>query len=113
MGRIRLVHWRSQWCGAANADNIANFDGNGWDNLRFDSSAFSTLGGPGHFASGDARFSAAAGASAGHDADDRIIYDTSAGHLYYDADGSGAGAAQLVANLPTGSTVVASDIWVI
>ena len=90
------------------ADTVANFDGNGWDNLRFDSSAFSALGGPGHFASGDARFYAAAGASGGHDADDRIVYDTSAGHLYYDADGSGAGAAQLIGNLPTGSTVVAT-----
>ena len=64
-------------------------------------------------ATGDARFYAAAGASSGHDADDRLVYDTSSGHLYYDADGSGAGAAQLVANLPAGSTLVASDIWVI
>jgi len=46
-------------------------------------------------------------------ADDRIVYNTSTGQLYYDADGSGAGAAQLVATLPTGSTLVASDIWVI
>ena len=40
--------------GAANADNIANFDGNNWDSLRFDSSAFTALGGPGHFSAGDA-----------------------------------------------------------
>jgi len=99
--------------GAANADTLANFDGNGWDNLRFDGAAFGALGGSGRFAASDARFYAAAGASGGHDADDRLVYDTNSGHLYYDVDGSGAAAAQLVANLPTGSTLVASDIWVI
>jgi len=99
--------------GVGNADTIGNFDGNGWDNLRFDGTAFGALGGAGHFAASDARFYAAAGATGGHDGDDRLVYNTSTGQLYYDADGSGAGAAQLVATLPSGATLVASDIWVI
>jgi Ca2+-binding RTX toxin-like protein len=98
--------------GAANADTIANFDSN-WDALRFDSNAFTALGGPGHFAAGDARFYAAAGATGGHDSDDRLVFDTSSGHLYYDADGSGTGGAQLVATLPAGSALAATDVWVI
>jgi Ca2+-binding RTX toxin-like protein len=81
--------------------------------LRFDGSAFGALGGAGHFAAGDARFYAAAGASGGHDADDRLIYNTSTGQLFYDADGSGAGGAQLVATIQGAPGVAAGDIWVI
>jgi Ca2+-binding RTX toxin-like protein len=98
--------------GAANADTVADFASN-WDMLRFDASAFTALGGAGHFATGDARFYAAAGANAGHDADDRLIYDTTTGQLYYDADGNGAGAAQLIATFQGAPTVAASDVWVI
>jgi Ca2+-binding RTX toxin-like protein len=98
--------------GAANADTVSDFASN-WDMLRFDASAFTALGGAGHFAAGDARFYAAAGATGGHDADDRLIYNTSTGQLYYDADGSGAGAAQLVATLQGAPGVAASDVWVI
>ncbi|HWI38224.1 MAG TPA: hypothetical protein VNU64_17375, partial [Burkholderiales bacterium] len=73
----------------------------------------SGLGGPGHFASGDARFYSAAGASGAHDADDRMVFNTSTGQLYYDADGAGGAGAQLVATLPGGSGVAAGDIWVV
>ena len=33
----------------------------------------------------------------GHDADDRIVYNTTSGALYYDADGSGSSAAVQIA----------------
>ena len=53
-----------------------------------------------------------AGAAA-HDADDRIIYDQTNGNLYYDADGNGAGAAILFANLSGHPAIVAADFQVI
>jgi Ca2+-binding RTX toxin-like protein len=99
--------------GAGNADTVANFDGNNWDSLRFDNAAFTGLGADGRFTSGDARFFAGAGATAGHDADDRIVYNTSTGALYYDADGAGGADAQLVATIQGAAAVVAPDIWVV
>jgi Ca2+-binding RTX toxin-like protein len=44
------------------------------------------------------------------DADDRIIYDKASGALYYDADGSGAGAQVQFADLGAGTKLKASDI---
>jgi Ca2+-binding RTX toxin-like protein len=98
--------------GAANADTVLNFDTN-WDSLRFDSAAFTGLGAPGHFGAADPHFYAAPGANAAHAADDRLIYNTSTGQLYYDADGAGGADAQLVATLQGAPTVAAGDIWVI
>src|SRR5438067_7987038 len=95
--------------GATNADTVLNFD-TGWDSIQLDAAAFTQIGASGRFATNDVRFYAAAGANAGHDADDRIVYNTSTGQLWYDADGNGPGAAQLIATLPPGSTVVATDI---
>jgi Ca2+-binding RTX toxin-like protein len=42
-----------------------------------------------------------------------VVYNSSTGQLYYDADGSGAGAAQLIATLTTHPAVAAADISVI
>ncbi|MEY5098276.1 MAG: hypothetical protein RJA36_995 [Pseudomonadota bacterium] len=42
--------------------------------------------------------------AAAHDASDRLIYNTSTGALYYDADGQGGAAAVQVALIGTGKT---------
>lgn len=42
-----------------------------------------------------------------------VIYNTANGHLMYDADGNGAGAAQQIATLGTGLALTAVDILVI
>src|SRR4051812_31201007 len=97
--------------GAANADLLTDFDA-GWDNLQLDAAAFAQIGATGRFSAGDARFYAAAGATGGHDADDRIVYNTSTGQLFYDADGSGAGAAQLIGTIQNRSALSATDITV-
>lgn len=43
------------------------------------------------------------------DADDRILYNQSTGQLYFDADGSGAGARVLFAVLTNGAVLTAAD----
>jgi Ca2+-binding RTX toxin-like protein len=95
--------------GAGNADTLNDF-ASGWDSLHFDADAFTALGAEGQFASGDGRFHSAAGATSGHDADDRLVYNTTTRQLFYDADGSGSGASQLVATLQVGATLVATDV---
>ena len=42
-----------------------------------------------------------------------MVYNTSTGQLYYDADGSGAGGAQLIATLQAGAALTAADITVL
>jgi serralysin len=98
--------------GPADADLVTDFR-SGQDDLRLDDAAFAGLGALGRFGVGDDRFAFGDGLSAGADATDRIIYDTSAGNLYYDADGDGAGAALLFATLQGGPNLHADDIVVI
>src|SRR3954469_20464814 len=97
--------------GAANADLLTDFDA-GWDNIQLEQAVFTGIGAVGRFSAGDVRFFSAPGASGGHDADDRIVYNSSTGELYYDADGNGAGAAQLIATIQNHSALQATDIWV-
>src|SRR6185295_5971300 len=92
--------------GAANADSIPDFASN-WDRLLLDNATLTALGANGRFTAGDVRFFAGAGVNAGHDADDRVVYNTSTGQLWYDADGSGASVAQLIATLQSAQAGVA------
>jgi serralysin len=98
--------------GEASADRITDFV-SGVDELHLDGIQLASLGTAGQLATGDARFWSAAGATSAHDADDRIVYDTSSGNLYYDADGSGGAAAQLIATLQGTPVLVASDLRVV
>ena len=97
--------------GTANADRVGDFT-SGQDKLQLDDAAFTAIGALGNFAASDARFWASS-TGAAHDANDRVLYNTSNGQLYYDADGSGGGAAQLVATLTTIPAIAATDIAVI
>jgi serralysin len=96
--------------GAANADTIGDWN-SGRDHLLLDGAVMSALGASGNFAAGDARFWASSTGIA-HDADDRIIYNSTTRQVFYDADGNGSGAAQLIATLQSGATLVATDIAV-
>ncbi len=92
--------------GADNVDLIYGFT-SGSDRVSLDHSVFTGLG------VGTLSASAfVAGAAAG-DADDRIVFDQTSGNLFYDADGSGAGAAVLFATLTGGATITASDFTVV
>ena len=80
---------------ATNHDTIIDFV-HGLDFLVVSKAIFSTIT---TWASNE--FYAAPGAITGHISTDRIVYDTTTGNLYYDADGSGSGAAVLVALIGT------------
>jgi Ca2+-binding RTX toxin-like protein len=97
--------------GTANADRISDF-ASGSENLWLDDVAFTTIGPDGRFAAGDARFKANSSGTA-TDMNDRVVFNTSTGQLYYDADGSGSGAAALIATVQAGAAVAATDIVVI
>ena len=98
--------------GSANADRIVDFLP-GTDQLLFENSVLTALGAAGDWGAGDGRFFAGAGATSGHDSSDRLIYNTTTGNLYYDADGSGAGASLIVATLQGTPALAATDITVI
>ena len=57
-------------------------------------------------------FFSGAGATLGADATDRIVYNNATGDLYYDADGSGAGAALAFAKLASPVVLTASQFFV-
>jgi len=89
-------------------DTISDFV-SGTDSIELDHSIFKALG-VGSL-SADA-FRSGVGAVAGGDATDRVIYDTTTGSLYYDADGSGAGVSVKVAELGA-VALAASDIHIV
>jgi Ca2+-binding RTX toxin-like protein len=107
--------------GEANADlilfekytlEVQGFDEN--DRIALENAVMPELGAEGDLAADDERFFAAAGATGGAEADDRVVYDTEAGRLYYDADGSGAGEAQLIAIVAElGHGLAASDLTIV
>src|SRR5919204_3481052 len=97
--------------GSTNSDTIDDF-ATSVDKIALDAAAFTTIGSSGNFVAGDARFYAAPGASAAQDSDDRIVYNTTTGQLYYDADGVNGAAPQLIATLRPGTALTAADITV-
>jgi Ca2+-binding RTX toxin-like protein len=78
--------------GNTNYDRVVAFEGNGLDRIQLDPAIFSAIG-----ATLDA--SEFRVGSAALDANDFILFDRTTGNLFYDADGSGAGAKVLFAKL--------------
>jgi Ca2+-binding RTX toxin-like protein len=89
--------------GAANWDDIQDFS-HADDSIWLDRDVFTGIGADGELTAGAFR-----AGSAAVDADDRILYDSATGNIYYDADGSGGGAAVLLAHVTIGTTVDATD----
>ena len=92
--------------GAGNVDTVQDFV-SGADRLALDHGIFTGL------STGVLSSNAFVMGTAAQDADDRILYDSASGNLYFDADGNGAGAAVLFATLQGHPTLIASDIVVI
>jgi Ca2+-binding RTX toxin-like protein len=83
--------------------------GGGRDLIRLDRTIFDELA-LGELAAGAFR----AGNGQAGDAGDRILYDTDSGDLYYDADGSGTGAAAIHFATLAGAPVIShTDFFVV
>ena len=91
--------------GGGNVDAISDFDAD--DTIQLSHGIFGAIG-FGTLSSG----AFVAGTAAG-DADDRILYDSATGQIFYDADGNSGGAAVLFATVTAGTVITASDFFVI
>ncbi|MEA3015101.1 MAG: hypothetical protein QOD42_3646 [Sphingomonadales bacterium] len=88
-------------------DTIGDFL-SGTDKIGLDDSTFAGIGTPGAFNANAFVIGTAAG-----DADDRIIYDSATGRLFYDLDGNGIAAAYQFATLAGAPVLAASDFAVV
>ena len=95
--------------GDGNIDHVMDFE-TGVDRIRLNTSVFSELGDRGRLDDGAFAFTSDGVATeAGH----RIVYNSSTGALFYDADGSGAGAAVRFAMLSIGLTGLNASDFVV
>jgi Ca2+-binding RTX toxin-like protein len=93
--------------GAGNVDAVTDFVA-GTEKIALDDAVFAGIGGIGAL-----NANAFVSGSTAQDADDRILYDAATGNLFFDADGNGAGAAVLFANLTNHAALTAGDFMVI
>jgi Ca2+-binding RTX toxin-like protein len=93
--------------GAGNVDRLLDFQG-GVDKIALDDAVFTAIG-----PTGALNANAFVTGSAAADASDRIIYNNATGQLFYDADGTGAIAAVLIATLDGNPAIGAGDFMVI
>jgi len=92
--------------GAGNVDAVQGFDPAD-DTIALDDAVFAGL------AVGALPAGAFVIGAAASDADDRIVYDSVTGALWFDADGNGAGAAVQFATLVDGLALTSADFVVI
>jgi Ca2+-binding RTX toxin-like protein len=96
--------------GSTNLDTITDFT-SGADVVQLSKSIFKGFSTTGTLA--ESAFYAAVGATSGQDASDRIIYNTTTGALYYDADGNGSGLAVQIAIVGSQPTIAYTDIAIV
>ena len=80
------------------------------DTIRLSSTIFNTIVGTGTLTA--AQFVANASGTA-QDANDRIIYETDTGKLFFDSNGSAAGGAKQFAQLSSGLALAANDFSIV
>ncbi len=90
-----------------NVDTISDFNVVD-DTIQLDDDIFTAVGAVGTLSAAAFR-----SGSAAQDADDRIIYDSATGRIYYDADGNGSGAAVLFAQVAAGTAMTNADFMII
>ncbi len=91
----------------SNVDRIADFSVTD-DTIWLDNAVFTALGAPG--ALDETAFHVG---TAAHDANDRIIYDPTSGHVTYDANGDAAGGFSDFAVLEAGLALTSADFIVV
>jgi serralysin len=91
---------------SANVDTILDYTV-GVDQIRLENAFFSGL------ASGTLAAGTFAQGTAAADADDRILYDSATGRLFFDADGAGGAGAIQFANVGTGLALSNTDFFVV
>jgi uncharacterized repeat protein (TIGR02059 family) len=97
----------------SNRDTIIDFT-SGTDKLQFSKAIFTGLSGAALGDLSSNAFWSGAGVTTAHDADDRFIYNTTNGSLYYDADGNASGsAAVLVATLGATTPLAFTDLVIL
>jgi len=94
---------------ASNRDTIADFSALD-DTIELENAVFSSLAATGTPAA--ASFRSGAGFSSAADADDYLIYDSSSGALYYDANGNTGAAPVQIATLGSGLTLSHLDFLI-
>ncbi|MDQ6435690.1 calcium-binding protein [Mesorhizobium sp. LHD-90] len=95
--------------GAGNVDDVTDFNFVN-DTIRLDATVFNAIVGLGVLTA--AQFVANASGTAA-DANDRIIYETDTGNLFYDTNGNAAGGSTLFATLDAGLGITNADFFVI
>jgi len=93
--------------GSTNVDRISDY-AVADDTLQLDDAYFAGIGALGTLAAG-----ALALGTHALDTTDRIVYDSATGRIYFDADGSGAGAQILFASVTVGTALTASDFAIV
>jgi Ca2+-binding RTX toxin-like protein len=94
---------------STNVDQIADYNVAA-DTIQLENAIFTAIVGTGTLTA--AQFAANTTGLAA-DANDRIIYETDTGKLFYDADGTGAGAAIQFATLSVNLTLTNADFFVV
>lgn len=96
---------------ATNRDVITDMNTAQADSILFSSKVFKGFGHTGILRADE--FYAAAGATNAHDASDRVIYNTTNGTVYYDADGLGGSAAIAIAQVQGAPVLQFGDFGVL
>jgi len=91
-----------------NVDQVIDFNKSGNDIIALDGDIFTKLTGTGKLTA--AQFESNSSGNAG-DGQDRIVYETDTGELYYDSNGSAGGGSTLFAVLTKNLSLDASDFF--
>jgi Ca2+-binding RTX toxin-like protein len=94
------------------ADLITDFAA-GVDKLLLSLAAFTGIAGSAAGALGANLFWSGAGVTSAHDADDRLVYNTTTGTLYYDPDGLGGATAIALATFGTAKPILTAGDFIL